>query len=323
LNKILVIQTAFTGDVILATAVAEKLHAYYPQADIHFMLRKGNEGLLENHPFIKTVLVWNKKEGKYRQLWALLKQVRAAQYDVVVNLQRFASSGFITAFSGAKQKRGFSKNPFSILFNKSVKHVLDGRHEVSRNLELIEDITDTLRQNPVLYPSAQDFDKVAYIAKPYMVFAPASVWFTKQLPVEQWVKLGTELVDRYVVCFIGGPGDEALCRDIINKLPQGQTHNLAGKLSYLESAALIKGAARSFVNDSAPLHMASAVNAPVTAFYCSTVPKFGFYPMADDTKIVEIRYELACRPCGLHGYKACPQGHFKCAKDINILEAVV
>lgn len=323
MNKILIIQTAFTGDVILATAVAEKLHAYYPQADIHFMLRKGNEGLLENHPYIKTVLIWNKKDGKYRQLWTLLKWVRAERYDVVVNLQRFASSGFVTAFSGAKQKRGFSKNPFSFLFNKSVKHVLDGRHEVSRNLELIDDLTDNVWQKPVLYPSALDFDKVATIDKPYVVLAPASVWFTKQLPVEQWVKLGAQLAGRYAICFIGGPGDAALCQEIINQLPQGQNYNLAGKLSYLESAALIKGAVRSFVNDSAPLHMASAVNAPVTAFYCSTVPKFGFYPLADDTKIVEIRYELACRPCGLHGYKACPQGHFKCAKDINIVEAVI
>jgi len=73
-----------------------------------------------------------------------------------------------------------------------------------------------------------------------------------------------------------------------------------------------------YVNDSAPLHLASAMDAPVTAFFCSTVPAFGFTPLSDRSAIAQIDYELDCRPCGLHGYKACPKGHFKCAHDIRI-----
>lgn len=69
-----------------------------------------------------------------------------------------------------------------------------------------------------------------------------------------------------------------------------------------------------YVNDSAPLHLASAVNAPVTAVFCSTVPAFGFTPLSDFSKIVETKHELDCRPCGLHGFHACPKGHFKCAE---------
>ena len=72
-----------------------------------------------------------------------------------------------------------------------------------------------------------------------------------------------------------------------------------------------------FVNDSAPLHFASAMNAPVTAIFLSTVPAFGFGPMSDISYIAEIDYALYCRPCGLHGYKSCPEGHFKCS-EINI-----
>jgi heptosyltransferase-2 len=77
-----------------------------------------------------------------------------------------------------------------------------------------------------------------------------------------------------------------------------------------------------FVNDSAPMHFASAVNAPVTAIFCSTVPDFGFGPLSEDSAVVEVRSGLSCRPCGLHGYRECPEKHFKCAYEINMNELI-
>ncbi len=102
----------------------------------------------------------------------------------------------------------------------------------------------------------------------------------------------------------------------------GNVINVAGELSFLESAALIKNAVMNFVNDSAPMHLASAMNAPVTAIFCSTVPSFGFGPLSDRSVIVETKEKLDCRPCGLHGFKACPKGHFKCAYSIENEELV-
>jgi heptosyltransferase-2 len=92
-----------------------------------------------------------------------------------------------------------------------------------------------------------------------------------------------------------------------------KTVNLCGKLNLLQSAALMQNAEMNFVNDSAPLHIASAMNAPVTAIYCSTVPEFGFGPLSDHFKILQVE-KLSCKPCGLHGYKSCPKGHFKCGE---------
>ena len=79
----------------------------------------------------------------------------------------------------------------------------------------------------------------------------------------------------------------------------------------------MRDAVMNYVNDSAPMHFASAVNAPVTAVYCSTIPEFGFGPLSDESYVVEIAEPLDCRPCGLHGYKACPLGHFNCARNIH------
>lgn len=322
MQKFLIIQTAFIGDVVLATGLIEKLRTYFPDAQIDFMVRKGNEALLNGHPYLRQILVWDKKNRKKRNLLKMLFRLRKEKYDKVINVQRFAATGFLTAFSSAKETIGFDKNPLSFLFSKKIKHVIaaDGipKHEIERNNDLIEHFTDNVPVRPRLYPSAADFDFVKkYQSKPYICIAPASVWFTKQYPAEKWTSLLNKFNLTTTVYLIGAPGDHALCEHIRSNTQHPAVINLAGQLSFLQSAALQQGAAMNYVNDSAPLHFASAMNAPVTAVYCSTLPSFGFGPLSDVRFIVEKPEPLYCRPCGLHGYKACPEGHFRCALEIR------
>lgn len=322
MKKILVIQTAFIGDVILATALIEKLHDYYPEAKIDFLVRKGNEGLLKEHPFLHSVLIWDKKNGKYKNLFKLLQQIRSTQYDLVVNVQRFAATGLLTAFSKAKTTVGFDKNPWSFAFTKKVEHIISTPehpiHETQRNQELIADFTDDNPAKPRLYPSKNDFAEVAnYKSKDYICIAPASVWFTKQFPKEKWIEFISSLSSS-IIYLLGGKEDIQLCEAIVSATnSDNQVINLAGKLSFLQSAALQKDAVLNYVNDSAPMHIASSMNAPVAAIYCSTIPAFGFGPLSEQSYIVEVEEILDCRPCGLHGHKQCPEEHFKCALNIQ------
>ena len=163
MQKFLIIQTAFIGDVVLATVLIEKLHADFPDAQIDFLLRKGNEGLLQNHPYLNEVLIWNKKENKTKNLFALIRIIQKNKYDKVINVQRFFSTGLITALSKAKEKIGFDKNPLSFLFDKKVKHVIGTKenpvHEVQRNLSLIKHFTSDKPATVKLYPSKDDYEK--------------------------------------------------------------------------------------------------------------------------------------------------------------------
>ena len=152
--KFLIIQTAFIGDVILATPLIEKLHHFYPDSQIDFLLRKGNEDLLRNHPYVHNILIWNKKQDKLKNMLRVIKRIRQKKYDYVMNLQRFTSTGIITVFSGAALKVGFNKNPFSFAFSRSIKHEIgNGKHETERNLQLIEEITDNTFFKPKLNKS--------------------------------------------------------------------------------------------------------------------------------------------------------------------------
>jgi len=331
MQKILVIQTAFIGDVVLATSILEELHAALPDAELHFMVRKGNEGLLNGHPYLHKTWVWNKQKNKLGNLRRMRKAVRREKFDIVVNVQRFFATGFLTAFSGAKQKIGYNKNPLSFLFTKRVPHVISTPehpiHEIDRCHELIKDITGVSHAfKPRLYPTPEDYEKVKpYKDAPYVCIAPASVWFTKQYPPAQWAALLIRLPSNLQAYLLGSPADQRLCDEIIRLTPGAKAQSLAGKLSLLQSAALQQDAKMNYVNDSAPMHFASAVNAPVTAVYCSTIPAFGFGPVSDKSFIVEVQEKLDCRPCGLHGKRECPLGHFHCAKwikDEQLLETL-
>lgn len=303
------------GDVILATAAIAEAKRLFPAAEIDVVVKKGNESLLENNPKINHVFVFNKTNGKFKEILRLKKAFRARKYDIVFNFHRFGSSGILTVLSGAKRKYGFRKNPFSFAFTKRFDHEIgNGTHEVERNLQLLTEFGAHPIVRPELYPSDTSWEKtLPFKSNPYYCLAPASVWFTKQLPEHKWIELIHRLGTTPTIYLIGAPGDHALCERIKETSRQSNVVNLAGQLNLLDSAALMKDAVRNFVNDSGPLHIASAMNAPVTAFFCSTVPEFGFGPLSEDSNILEVR-GLDCRPCGLHGHKACPQGHFKCGE---------
>jgi ADP-heptose:LPS heptosyltransferase len=317
--RFLIVQTAFIGDVILATSLVEKLHFHFPDATIDFLLRKGNEGLLKNNPHLNDVLIWDKKNGKYRDLLRLVRLIRPRRYDKVINLQRFGATGLLTALSGAVETVGFEKNPFSRFFTYGIEHrIAPDIHEINRNTELVSWFTNHTALKPKLYPSPGDFERVKpYQTQPYICLAPTSVWFTKQYPEEKWMDFLRQIPPALTVYLLGAPSDSEAVERIRQGVGSERVVNLSGKLSFLESAALMKGAQMNYVNDSAPLHLASAMNAPTTAIFCSTIPQFGFGPLADDSHRIEIEEILDCRPCGLHGHKKCPLGHFQCAYGIR------
>lgn len=324
--KILIIQTAFIGDVILATAVAEELHFAMPHAKIDFLLRKGNEVLFRDHPFINNVIVWDKQKKKLINLFKVIRNLRKIKYDYVINLHRFTSSGVITALSGAKYTIGYNKNPLSLFFSQTTPHTIGVKngqyvHEIDRNHKLIAFLSKADKFKPKLYPTAKDYqDVMVYQAKPYVCIAPSSVWVTKQWPKEKWVELINMFPMDYNIYLLGAFADRFMANEIINTVSKNNIYSFCGKLDLLQSAALMKKAVINYVNDSAPMHIASAMNAPVAAIFCSTIPEFGFGPLSDISYVFEEKQNIACRPCGIHGHRTCPEHHFRCAMDINTSE---
>jgi heptosyltransferase-2 len=301
------------------TSLLETLHLNFPNAKIDIVVRKGNESLFNNHPFIHKIYAWDKSNGKTKNLFGILKAVRKQEYDIVLGVQRFFNAGLLAAFSKGKRIIGFDKNPLSFLFHEKIPHKIgESRHEVERNYDLIKSFSPKFSRQLKLYPSISDQEKVEIYTKgDFIVIAPASVWFTKQFPKDKWIEFLDQVKD-IKTYIIGAQSDAELADNIITTSTNKNIINLCGSLNLLQSTALMQKAKMNYVNDSAPQHLASSVNAPTSALFCSTVPEFGFGPLADNATIIEIEKPLECRPCGLHGHKACPKGHFNCANNINV-----
>jgi heptosyltransferase-2 len=121
------------------------------------------------------------------------------------------------------------------------------------------------------------------------------------------------------VVVIGAGGDAPLAAAIGEAVRQRGGRpvlDATGRLSLLGSAALLARCTLLVTNDSAPLHLASAMNTPTVALFGPTVPSMGFGPLAD-RQVVLGRHELTCRPCSAHGGQACPLGHWQCMRDVQ------
>lgn len=338
-KKILIIQTAFLGDVVLATSLIEKVIEAFPQSEISVLVRSGAEDLLKYHPKIKKVFVWVKKSKKFSNLWKLLKEIRKEQFDVVMNIQRFFSSGLLTICSKAKYTFGFKSNPWSFAFSKALPHLVPMKregalsiednfyHEVQRNYQLLIALKEMMGETlpmlekmnlkPKLYFGHEGLNGSGNEKRSYVVIAPTSVWYTKQWAKEKWIELLKQLPEEVSIFLVGSNDDFHFCQDLILSSQRKLVANTCGKLSLLQTALLMKNAKRVFCNDSAPSHLASAINAPQTVIFCSTVEEFGFGPLSDDSKVISVS-NLSCRPCGIHGKKQCPKKHFKCSNDIDV-----
>jgi heptosyltransferase-2 len=148
----------------------------------------------------------------------------------------------------------------------------------------------------------------------FIALAPGSIWGTKRWP--GYGELAAA-VDRPIV-IVGGRDDARLAHDVMAAAP-GRSHSAAGQLGLRASAALLARAAVLVTNDSAPLHLATAVGTPIVAVFGPTVTAFGFGPRGPRDRVIE-HPSLPCRPCSAHGPQVCPLGHHRCMREIPVEE---
>jgi len=325
-KKILIIQTAFLGDVILALPMVQTLKAHMPDALVDFLCIPSTESVLQNHPAINKVIPYDKKGGdKLDKFIEVLNEIREVEYDIVISPHRFLRSSLLTYYSESKVRIGFEENSLAFLLTNKVKYIKD-KHEIYRNLELVKQIPgleydkSKVSLKPNLYPTPEQKDRVLHmlVHKANLIsFAPCSKWFTKQLPIEKSVEIVKNLLFKgYNVALVGGEADTTYCREVEQSLSDDSLVNLCGKLSPLESYEVMTHSKALITVDSAAQHLGSASGIPIVLIYGSTDISFGFYPLTSKYIVAEID-SLECRPCTDHGRDKCPLGHFKCMVDLS------
>ena len=317
----LVIQTSFLGDTVLTTPLLAQLAR---RGDVDVVTTPASAALLASNPAIRSVIVYDKR-GADRGLpgfVALAKRLRQTPYDVAFLAQGSFRSAALALAAGVPSRVGFDTSSGRWLYSRRVTF-RDDLHHAARLLRLARPngrpaTPDELR--PLLYPGDAERQAVdALLARHgvaagerFVALAPGSVWATKRWP--GYAELAALLQMDMRIVIVGGADDAALAHAIVSAAPSAI--DATGQLSLLASAELIGRAAALVTNDSAPLHLASAMGTPSVAIFGPTVPAFGFGPLAPRSIVVG-HETLSCRPCDRHGPQRCPLGHFRCMRELD------
>ncbi|RMF60266.1 MAG: lipopolysaccharide heptosyltransferase II [Calditrichaeota bacterium] len=326
-SRVLIIQTAFIGDVILTLPLLQKVRAIFPNAEVDFLAIPTVENLLENNPDIAQLVIYDKhhRDRGFRAFFSLTRRLRRRQYDLALIPHRSIRSAFLAYCSGIPHRIGFNRSAGKFLFTRSIPYPR-GVHESTRNLHLLKPFgVDPFEKIfPQLYFDDVDMASVReWIADgrktsnfPMIAMAPGSVWNTKRWPPEYYTELAKKLIQEgFRVVLVGGSADREVADKISHAL-KDHVLNAVGEFTLRQSAYIIKLSHLLITNDSAPLHMGVAVGTPVVAIFGPTVKDFGFYPYGALDQVVELD-GLKCRPCGVHGGNKCPINTFECMINLK------
>ena len=317
--RILIIHTAFIGDIVLSTPLIKKIKDTYPDSDITYVTTPSGEAILKNNPHLNNIIVYDKR-GEHKGIsgvWQLGKRLRYENFNMVITPHRYLRSSMLSWLSRSPIRKGYDIASGSCLFTEKIKYDRT-KHEVEKLLSFVAP-ENKKRYEIELYPGKKEKMKGDNLwkenlleDKKVVVLAPGSKWFTKQWPVEYFNKLAKSLkkLSNVRLIVVGG-------KDEINlPIEKENIIDMRGKTSLLELADILSRADVVVTNDSSPIHIASAFKKPkIFALFGPTIEKFGFFPWSLNSKVFQVD-GLKCRPCGIHGGKSCPEKHFKCMRDI-------
>jgi heptosyltransferase-2 len=324
----LVIQTAFLGDVVLTTPLLAALAARHGPVDV--VTTPAAAPLLETHPAVRRVVPYDKRgrDRGWAGLRGLARRLRSERYERAYLPHRSLRTAALAALARVPARIGFHDGwPF--FYTEVRQHPADG-HEADRLLALAEQ--PSAAYAPTLHPTPDDERAAGAVlaaagileGTPFVAVAPGSIWGSKRWPY--YGELARRLAGVVPVVVVGGPEDAGLGEEIVGAVGRtlkdsltvagGRAVNACGKLTLRQSAALIARARVLVTNDSAPLHVATAMRTPIVAVFGPTLPEFGFGPIRSGDIALGVA-ELDCRPCSRHGPPRCPLGHHRCMRDLR------
>lgn len=321
--KILIIHTAFIGDIVLSTPLLKRVKEMYPEAKITYVTTPVGATILRNNPHITEIIEYDKRgnHSGIKGLLALGRRLRYENFNMVLTPHRYLRSSILSWLTRSPKRIGYDIASGALLFTDKIKYDKT-KHEVEKLLSFLGDVPKNPRENyPIeLYPSKKEKEAVDKIwednslsSEKVIAIAPGSKWFTKKWPLEYFNKVIELLVKDGIKVIVIGGKDELF----LNVVNHKNIIDLRGKTTLLELAEVLKRVKIVLTNDSSPIHIASAfANTKIIAIFGPTVKEFGFFPWSENSKVLEVN-GLTCRPCAIHGGDKCPKGHFKCMLEIK------
>lgn len=279
-NRILIIKLRGIGDVVLSTIVLKSLKQKFPDSKIDYLTEKPSNFLLEPLEEVSEIKIFKKKNLSDRLKTFL--EIRNNKYDLVFDFYSNPGTAQITFFSGARYRAGFPYKGRKYAYNLFGPVERNKFHSADLHIEFLKKIGIEPVSSPCLQygiyqselDSALEFKfKLNLEHKKLVGLSPSGGWQSKKAPAEVFINAAKALltIETDVHFLIHwGPGDEDDANKIYNNLKDSAT--LAPPTSIREMGAYLKICDAVLANDSGPMHIAAAVNAPVLGLFGPTSP---------------------------------------------------
>ncbi|MEK7388482.1 MAG: lipopolysaccharide heptosyltransferase II [Elusimicrobiota bacterium] len=324
-KKALVLQSAFLGDSLLTLPLLRRLKEILPQAHVSVLTLAKTAGIFQGSSWCDAVII-DDKRGKHGGLlgpWRIARELARNEFDLAVIPHRSFRSALIAALAGVPRRIGFASSAGKLFLTETVPFSW-AMHDLERNVSLAQALgAATISPAPryIVPPALSErlsglLATAAAQAQGRLVGVhPGSAWNTKRWLPERFGELCRRLkADGMRPVLVGGPDDAVLGAQIARHC-EGAV-DLCGQTSLEELKALMGRLCLFVTNDSGPMHLAAAAGVPVVAVFGATTKELGFFPYGAGHRVVET--QLECRPCGLHGARSCPRGHFLCMRSITV-----
>jgi heptosyltransferase-2 len=324
--KFLIIRFSSIGDIVLTKPVVRCLKIQMQDATIHYLVKPQFKTVIEHNPYIDKIHVlqddWNK----------MIEQLKAEKFDYIIDLHHNLRTLRVKKEMGVP---AFSFNKLNVekfIFVKLKWNVMPDLHIIDRYLRTIEPFgvyNDGVGMDYFISPDevVQQKDIPASHHLGYVAIVIGASFYTKKLPVYKLQGLCNQI--KHPIILLGGKEDRIEGEEI-SKIDPIKIYNACGKFSLNESVDLVRQSKLVITHDTGLMHVAAALKKPVIAVWGSTTPSFGMVPYYGKNYLVKHSnpynnvqvHKLWCRPCTKIGRHKCPQGHFKCMKNISINEIV-
>lgn len=315
-TKFLIIRFSSIGDIVLTTPVVRCIKQQYPNAEVHFVVKKKFESVLAHNPYIDHLHFLDKN------LDELVARFKEEKFDYIVDLHKTLRSYLlrIRLWRPTVSFRKLSVEKF--LMNRFHIDLLPkGIHIVERNLKSVEKLGVKNDFKPVDY-FLSPADEVAMDQLPeshrqgFVAFVIGGQHFTKRLPYEKIIRI-CKLINQPII-LLGGPEDVETAKKITTDCPENLVYNACGKYTLNQSVSLLKSSTAAIAHDTGLMHISGAFNKPIVSVWGGTSAYFfGVGPYLNEQNITAVVPNLPCHPCSNFGLKACPKKHFKCMTEQN------
>jgi heptosyltransferase I len=354
-SRILLIKPSALGDVVHTIPVLVKLRARYPRARIDWLITPENAEIVRCHPALSNVVLFARRDfSKRGRRWHatlgffdLLRQIRRAKYDLVIDMHGQMRSALFALISGARVRIGFDR-PIKFSRTISAEHDLKNipshgwrgaregswiayTHRIPIPTLDVHAIDRYLWVGPLLGLDDDPPDLTIHLSAdivhnverllvehgvpasaPLVVLVPGTIWETKHWTIDGFAGVARQFLhDGFAVALAGTKRDQQRCRRIAAGAPG--TCDLSGKTTPAQLAELIRRAEVAVTNDSGSMHVAASLGKPMVSVFGPTNPvHIGPYQRPQSV----VRVDLPCSPCNYRRLSQCPFDH-ACMKQVT------